>query len=298
MLKFGNTYLNFGGTYLSGFKPNLNPLNLPDYTMRFLFKDNVTPTFRRGTGTQISQTPNVWDCYLPTNEWMQAFEDQTDMLAVLGANLSGRFGGVYTLLSTFYGCTALSSVALFDTSTVYNLQHTFGNCQSLTGIPKLNTSLVGAMNNAFFNCKSMVDFPLIDTSNVAFMGDCFENCTSLTSIPQLNTSSVVDASNMFNGCKSLVSVPDLDLTNVSGMGWMFYNCSSLSAIPQIHTTKVVKCNYAFYECYNVSSGTSAFYNQLINQATPPTAYAKCFHSCGISSTQGAAELAQIPSDWK
>lgn len=34
------------------------------------------------------------------------------------------------------------------------------------------------------------------------------------------------------------------------------------------------------------------------QATPPSSHASTFNKCGRDTVSGAAELAQIPSDWK
>jgi hypothetical protein len=54
----------------------------------------------------------------------------------------------------------------------------------------------------------------------------------------------------------------------------------------------------FYGCTAVESGALALYNQMAGQATPPGNHARCFYNCGANTTTGAAELAQIPSDWK
>jgi hypothetical protein len=74
MLKLGNTYLNFGGTYLTSWKANDNPLNLPANTIRLRFKDNVTPSFPRGTYVQVSQSPNVWDLTLNSSSWRRTIK--------------------------------------------------------------------------------------------------------------------------------------------------------------------------------------------------------------------------------
>jgi hypothetical protein len=40
------------------------------------------------------------------------------------------------------------------------------------------------------------------------------------------------------------------------------------------------------------------YQQASTQTNPPTNHDATFRSCGRDTTTGAAELAQIPSDWK
>ena len=42
---------------------------LPDNTIRLLYKDGVTPTFAKGTATQVSQSPNVWDLTYNNTYW-------------------------------------------------------------------------------------------------------------------------------------------------------------------------------------------------------------------------------------
>jgi hypothetical protein len=40
------------------------------------------------------------------------------------------------------------------------------------------------------------------------------------------------------------------------------------------------------------------YQQASTQANPPTNHTDTFDSCGEDTETGAAELVQIPSDWK
>jgi hypothetical protein len=54
----------------------------------------------------------------------------------------------------------------------------------------------------------------------------------------------------------------------------------------------------FYNCYKVESGAYALYQQASTQTTPPSSHSNTFRNCGRDTTTGAAELAQIPSDWK
>ena len=42
---------------------------LPPYTIRLKFTEGVTPTFSKGTGVQVSSSPNVWDLYHQANRW-------------------------------------------------------------------------------------------------------------------------------------------------------------------------------------------------------------------------------------
>ena len=113
-----------------------------------------------------------------------------------------------------------------------------------------------------------------NTTGITNMGDMFYDCTSLTSVPLFNTSSVTDMKAMFQKCTSLTSVPLFDTSSVTGMDLMFLNCT------------------------NVQSGALALYRQASTQTTPPSKHSKTFNNCGSDTTTGAAELAQIPEDWK
>ena len=177
---------------------NHDPLNLPPYTIRLLYRDGVTPEFYYGTAVQVSNSPNVWDLTYNNRTWGSLLITHLDLLKVLGANTTD----VINMSRMFWGCNNLNSVSLFDTS------------------------------------------------------------------------NVTDMSEMFNGCRSLPSV-------------LLFN-----------TSKVKHVQGMFYNCRNVESGALALYNQLITQTVPPIDYDHTFYNCGINTTTGAEELAQIPDDWK
>lgn len=274
MLKFGNTYLNFGGTYLTGYveDPN-NPLNLPPYTIRLKYNEGVTPSFSEGTATRVSISPNVWDLTYDNACWDGVITnptDKTDLIEVMGANTTN----VSAFGNTFYGCKNLTAVQLFDTSNATHIGGMFGSCSSLTTVPLFNTKNVLAMDRTFVNCESLSSIPLFDTSKVTNMNSTFYYCRSLSSIPLLNTH------------------------NVSQMEETFYWCTNLSSIPLFDTTNVNNMDKAFYYCTHVNNGALNLYNQVSTQSIPPYYHNQTFYRCGIGTTKGQEELAQIPSDWK
>lgn len=194
---------------------------LPPYTLRLKFTEGVTPTFSKGTGVQVSSSPNIWDLTYENINWGGLLSNQSDLLEVLGANTSN----VTQMGTMFYLCTSLTSVSLFDTSNVTN------------------------MNSTFSNCTSLITVPLFDTSNVTDMWGMFLRCSSLTAVPLFNTSNVTDMRSVFR------------------------------------------------ECRNVQTGALALYQQASTQANIPS-HSLTFNKCGSNTQTGAAELAQIPSDWK
>lgn len=126
----------------------------------------------------------------------------------------------------------------------------------------------------------------------------FYNCTSLTTVPLFDTSNVTSMRMMFDSCTSLETVPLFNTANVTDMAAMFSNCTSFKTIPLFNTAKVTDMSMMFNYCVNVESGALALYQQASSQANPPAYHRSTFHGCGYNTETGAAELAQIPSDWK
>lgn len=137
-----------------------------------------------------------------------------------------------------------------------------------------NTTEITNMQEMFFRCESLVSVALFDTSNVTITQSMFFRCTSLTTLPLFNTSNVTNMLSMCNSCTSLTSIPLFNTSKAANMASMFDNCT------------------------NVQSGALALYQQASTQANPPSNHAGTFRNCGANTTTGAAELAQIPEDWK
>lgn len=242
---------------------------LPPYTIRLRFTEGVTPTFSKGTGVQVSASPNIWDLTYANTAWTSLLAGQSDLLEVIDANTTG----VTKMGSMFDDCSALTSVSLFDTSKVTNMNYMFRKCSALTSVP------------------------LLDTSSATMMISMFQNCTTLITVPLFNTSKVTSTSNMFSDCSSLTSVPLFNTSSVTNMNSMFSNCGSLTLVQLFDTSKVTYMSYTFNNCDNVQSGALALYRQASSQATPPTDHTNTFSNCGIGTTTGLDELDQIPTDW-
>ena len=198
-LFLGNRSLFVNGIRLSAIDsaPGPTPPSLPPYTIRLKFTEGVTPSFGSGTAVQVSSSPNIWDLTYEASAWTRLLQNQYDLLEVIDANIIG----VTEVSYLFRSCSGLTSVSLFDTSTVTVMFRMFQHCSGLTAIP------------------------LFDTSSATNMNGMFQNCT------------------------------------------------------------------------NVESGALALYQQASTQTTVPE-HAGTFYNCGSNTTTGAAELAQIPDDWK
>ena len=117
-----------------------------------------------------------------------------------------------------------------------------------------------------------------------------------------NTTGITNMRQMFAAERpvdmSLTSVALFDTSSVTDMYKMFSECTLLTSIPLFDTSSATNMDYMFDYCRNVQSGALALYQQASSQANPPSSHDRTFENCGSNTTTGAAELAQIPSDWK
>lgn len=258
-----------------------NPFNLDFGVVRVRTNDGQPPINNMGA-TYTSAKPvagmaNVFDISRPNNpysfyELLRRSENVTD---ILGANTTE----VYDMTQMFYGCSALSSVNIFDTTNVTSMHYMFSECSSLKNVPSFNTHNVTDFYYMFDNCVNLIIVPNFDFSNAT------------------GTNFVNGVVGMFYNCTSLTHVPAFDLSNVKRLDNMFLDCSSLSAIPDFKIEQAENVESMFLRCYNVETGIKSLYDKL-SVLPSITSHEDVFYYCGINTTQGAAELAQIPNDWK
>ena len=131
----------------------LNPLGLPPNTIRVKFNSGYTPPSTLGdTQTLVDSTNNIWDIYKDGTK-LTMLAGNTNLLEVLGANTSN----ITDMSYTFSSCTALTNVALFDTSNVTNMLGMFdmyyaSGTAALASVPLFDTSKVTNMISMFYKC--------------------------------------------------------------------------------------------------------------------------------------------------
>lgn len=338
--------------YVHGnFKDPYNPLDLPPYTIRVAVYPGQQPVYNHNglpteianlmTWTCVDAEENIWDFHFPYNDWGTYPNASASRLGsgdriyrILGFNATG----ITSMYGLFYNFTMLSTIPLFDTSTVTDMtvmfkgsavhniatldtsnvttmQGMFANCSSLYTIPQFNTSKVTTMEDMF--CMDNVDtgglavMPLIDTSSVTNMSHMFTRCSRLKTVALLNTQNVTNMNSMFERCKALTTLPTFDTRNVTQMRYMLYACwqrtwdgttpidVGLQSIPYFNTAKVTDCDYMCGLCCMVADDSAyKLYYRMASQAVRPTSHQDTFAGCGMYTTAGAAALAQIPSSWK
>jgi len=160
-----------------------------------------------------------------------------------------------------------------------------------------NTTNVTNMSNLFSENRALTSIRSLDTTNVTNMQRLCFYCTSLTSIPQLKSQNVTNAKAAFADCFALTFIPIIDFPNATDVGSLYASCTSIIEVPLLNIPKATIVNYLFSGCYNVKSGALALYRKLALQESI-TSHTRSFWDCGRDTIEGAAELAQIPDDWK
>lgn len=150
-----------------------------------------------------------------------------------------------------------------------------------------------------YDAPNVIEVLGANTTGITDMSNMFCNCRQLTSVALFDTSAVTNMASMFEGNRSLLAVPLFDTSNVTNMSKMLYWCDwALKSVPLFDTSKVTDMSYMLNHCVNIESGALALYLQASTQAVVPSTHLSTFTDCGSNTTTGAAELAQIPDDWK
>ena len=178
-------------------------------------------------------------------------------------------------ISSFYGCSSLLSIDIGDiVSNGTDASNQYRGCTALTTVPLFNLSSVTNAFAMFYQCNGLTTVPLLDFSKVTNCQSVFFGCTSLTSIPLLNLSSVTNAFAMFYQCNGLTTVPLFNLSNCTSTQSMFALCSSLTTVPLLNLSN---CTNATNMFFGVTLTTQSYSDFLINLATLPLQSGVSFH---------------------
>lgn len=254
------------------------------------------PSVKSGaTVTRLYDDIDIYDITYENPDWSELINPTPFITEVISANTTG----VTNMSKLFYNQQHLTHIAPMDTSLVTDMNNMFYQCYVLQEIPMMDTSLVTNMNNMFQNCYQLQELPMLDTSRVEQLAFFMYACRSVQQLPALDLSHVLYPDVAFHGCSALTSLPQFDLSSCTSFQDMFSGCSSLTSIPAFTLPSTLQnrvCTAMFEECRSVESGAMALYNRL--NPLRPKYYGRTFRNCGVNTTTGAAELAQIPSSWK
>lgn len=260
----------------------------------------------------------LFDTRAVTNMW-EMFES-TNITTVPAFPTSN----VTNMSRMFEYCYYLESVPMFDTSNVTNMSSMFGDCSNLEEVPLFNTSKCESFDGMFMKCSKLKFVPAFDmskardvqsmcercsaleyfypqnigsnTNGLQYLGEMFDSCGNLKYLPTINTTNVTNWTQFAWGCGSVTSVPNYDMSAAQSIYGMLMG-TAITEIPDFNFTSAMQgCSHAFRNCYNVQTGILRAYNKL-SQYVANDDHEDTFLSCGSNTVTGAAELAQIPSDW-
>lgn len=127
----------------------------------------------------------------------------------------------------------------------------------------------------------------------------FEEVSNLR-IDTLDLSGCEDADYMFshlNADYHDVYIGQIVNTGNLKSAYGMFDRSNITTIPSFgDLSSLETCTYMFNGCFYVTGGILDMYNKL--KDIPGLSHLETFRNCGAATETGAAELAQIPSDWK
>ena len=191
-------------------------------------------------------------------------------------------------IGSFYGCSSLLSIDIGNiVSNGADASNQYRGCTALTTVPLFNLSSVTNAYAMFAYCP-VTTVPLFNLSNCTSTGSMFYECTALTTVPLLNLSNLINASYMFYRCLELTTVPLLNLSSCTNASGMFSQCLKLTTVPLFDLSKVTNASYMFS---GVTLTTQSYSDFLINLATLPLQSGVSFHG-GNSKYNPAAAIAR------
>ena len=192
-------------------------------------------------------------------------------------------------IGSFYGCSSLLSIDIGNiVSNGADATNQYRGCTALTTVPLFNLSSVTNAYAMFYQCTALTTVPLFNLSNCTSTRLMFAQCTALTTVPLLNLSSVTNAGYMFYGCASLTTVPLLNLSSVADAYAMFYQCTALTTVPLLNLSSCTNASNMFF---GVTLTTQSYSDFLINLATLPLQSGVSFHG-GNSKYNPTAAIAR------
>ena len=178
-------------------------------------------------------------------------------------------------IASFYGCSSLLSIDIGNiVSNGVSASNQYRGCTALTTVPLFNLSSVTNAAAMFAYCTALTTVPLFNLSNCTSTQSMFYECTSLTTVPLFDLSKVTDASYMFYLCTSLTTVPLFNLSNCTSTHSMFRQCTALTTVPLFDLSKVTNATSMFL---GVTLTTQSYSDFLINLATLPLQSGVSFH---------------------
>ena len=284
------------------------------YTLRFKFSDSsVVPTSGNsllgiegndsvdGTWTAVYDGPPwypynqnpAWDWTLSQGDWSGQFANRPLSGDYTFEIIDGNTTGVTNMNNMFKNNRGLKSIGFIE---VVNPSNMFEGCINLESVKYIDFTRCYGSSFMFKDCTSLTYINPVGTSNIQSTQSMFQGCTGLTEIPLFDTSGASNFTSMFQGCTSLVTSPLYNTSNSRDISYMFQGCTGLISVPLLTVSSKPMMGHTFDGCINVESGALALYQSASSAGV--SSHYMTFNECGSNTVSGAAELAQIPNNWK
>ena len=191
-------------------------------TVKIYWGDGTNSTGVNGNNTHVYAASGIYNVKIESRLFGGIYFNNLGDKAKI-TKIANYGQGVSRLnTGSFYGCSSLLSIDIGNiVSNGAVATNQYRNCISLTTVPLFNLSSVTDAYAMFYQCTVLTTVPLFNLSSVTNARYMFYGCASLTTVPLLNLSSVTDAGYMFSGCASLTTVPLFDLSKVTNATSMF-----------------------------------------------------------------------------
>ena len=139
--------------------------------------------------------------------------------------------GVTSVAYLFQGARQVQTIfSIRNTSSLTDTSSMFYHASriQITSVPLFDTSSVTNMSRMFQSCTKLASVPLFDTSSCTNISYMFSSCSSLTSVPLFDTSSCTTMSNMLNGCSKITALPLFDTSSCTNMDQLAYGCKKVT----------------------------------------------------------------------
>ena len=236
-------------------------------TVKIYWGDGTNSIGVNGNNTHVYAASGVYTVKIESKIFGGLyFNNGVDKAKITKVVSSGR-GVIRSLAASFYGCSSLLSIDIGDiVSNGTDASNQYRGCTALTTVPLFDLSSVTNAYAMFYQCTSLATVPLFDLSKCTNTGYMFFGCTSLTSIPLFDMSSVTNAYAMFVNCTPLTSIPLLNLSSVTNASLMFLGVTlttqSYSDFLINLATLPLQSGVSFhggYSKYNVAGGVARAY---------------------------------------
>ena len=234
--------------------------------------------------TQITTNPNVWEYTYSGDNWDGALSNWTWLED--GSHYNTPCISLKVLDINLNGVTHADSMFYYS---------------PLTDIMcELNMSTITSCTRMFQGCDRVKNCLLTNTNNIVDCFNMFLYCFALTGVPSLvDLPNATGCDGMYAYCSAMTNPPTaMNMPKTTSLNGLFKDCYNIHYLPHITAYSATDvCDYA-YKDTKVSANVLETYNVLTSQQVEVTNYTGAFYKCGVDTTQGASELAQIPSAWK